>query len=138
MKSIEHLWISRFWKLMGYNLAFSSSFDPISTMLNNFLTVPKHFPFSKFICWQENGRRWQASYGTRMGKKGDLDSCLSASFTILNSNIYETRLYFEFTTTNCKFGKNLWTEIFEPKVGNLGHFYNFFSAFVALLEKVTS
>ena len=37
-------------------------------------------------------------------------------------NICETRLYFEFTATNRMSGKNLWDEIFGPKVGKVGYF----------------
>ena len=45
---------------------------------------------------------------------------LYASLNIPNSNICETRLYFGSTATNRMSGKNLWAEIFGPKVGKVG------------------
>ena len=54
--------------------------------------------------------------------KGNFVPRLRASLNIPNSNISETRLYFKFTATNCMSGKNLWTEIFGPKVGKVGYF----------------
>ena len=61
--------------------------------------------------------------------KDNFGRCLSASLNIPNSNICETRLYFEFTATNRMSGKNLWAEIFGPKVGKVGYFQHFFQFF---------
>ena len=44
------------------------------------------------------------------------------SLNTLNSNICETRLYFESTATNHMSGKNLWAEIFGPKVVKVSYF----------------
>ena len=49
-------------------------------------------------------------------------SRLSGSLNIPDSNICETRLYFKLTATNRMSGKNLWAEIFGPKVGKVGYF----------------
>ena len=61
--------------------------------------------------------------------KGNFGWCLGASSNTPNSYICETILYFEFTTTNCVPGKNLWAEIFGPKVGKVGYFQHFFQFF---------
>ena len=50
------------------------------------------------------------------------DSRLSASLNIFNSNICETRRYFEFTATNRMSEKNMLAEIFGAKVGKVGYF----------------
>ena len=61
--------------------------------------------------------------------KDNLGSRLRASLNIPNSNICEIRLYFEFTATNRMSGKNLWAEIFGPKVKKSRLFLAFFSVF---------
>ena len=73
--------------------------------------VPKHFPFSKFIRSMLAGtlRDPNEEY------KGNFYSRLNASLNIPNSNICETRLYFEFTATNRMSGKkslgrDIWTQ----------------------------
>ena len=40
-----------------------------------------------------------------------------------------SKLYFEFTATNRMSGKNLWAEIFGPKVGKVCYFKHFFQFF---------
>ena len=97
--------------------------------------VPKHFPFGNYIRYQnifllantfakrENVRLGQSPIGTRNEEfSGTFYSGLSLSLNIPNSNICETRLYFEFTATNRMSGKNLWAEILWPKVGKVGYF----------------
>ena len=79
---------------------------------------PKHFPVSKGSLRDPNGEN-----------KGNFDWCLGASLNIPNSNICETRLYFAFTAINSMSGKNLWAEIFGPKVGKVGYFQHFFQFF---------
>ena len=54
--------------------------------------------------------------------KGNFVSRLWPSLNIPNSKIYETRPYFKFTATNRMSEKNLWAEIFGPKVGKVGYF----------------
>ena len=68
---------------------------------------------------------------SRLADKGTFCSSagLGLSLNIPNSNICETRLYFEFTATNRMSGKTLWAEIFGPKVGKVGYFLHFFQFF---------
>ena len=60
--------------------------------------------------------------GPEWEKKYIFEWCLIAALNIFNSNICKTRLYFEFIATNRMSGKNLWAEIFGPKVGKVGYF----------------
>ena len=60
------------------------------------------------------------------GPKYIFGSGLNPSLNIPNSNICGTRLYFEFNATNWMSGKNLWAEIYGPKVDKVSIFCNFF------------
>ena len=81
------------------------------------------FPFAKVSFakgkilgagWRPTGPEWRVFIYFHWG--------LNASLNIPNSNICETRLYFELTATNRMSGKTLWAEIFAPKVGKVGYF----------------
>ena len=66
---------------------------------------------------------------------------LPTTLDFVKTLITDTRLYNASAATNRMSGKTLWAEIFEAKVGNLGHFYGFFdfsSVFRKLLAKYAS
>ena len=64
---------------------------------------------------------WLAPYGTRMASINTfLIAVLILSFNMTDSNICETKLYFEFTATN---------RICGPKVDKTGYFLAFFFYF---------
>ena len=80
------------------------------------------FPLANTFAKRENVRPGQPPTGTQMRSFRHFYRGLGLSLNIPNSNICETRLYFELTATNRMSGKNLWAEIFGPKVGKVGYF----------------
>ena len=85
----------------------------LSSVINALIAnlVPKHFPFSKGFLKVAKGKML-GPVDPSGENKGDFCRGLAASLNIPNSNICETRLYFEFTATNRMSGKNLRTEKF--------------------------
>ena len=93
------------------------------------LNILIHFPLfqnifplaNSFAKWKMFGAGRHPT-GPNEENKGNFGWCLCASLNIPNSNLCETRLYFKFNGTNRMSGKNLWAEIFGPKVGKVGYF----------------
>ena len=63
--------------------------------------------------WQPAGPEWRELIHFRV---------MLVSIIKYTQHIWETDQYFKFTAANCMSGKNLWAEIFGPKVDKAGFF----------------